>query len=130
MERRIATGPRVQFERALEAQLMAIDGTWRRDCIVHDVSDGGARLTVSGSMKDLNLTEFFLSFTTRGLAYRRCQLRWVNGENVGVKFIKTAAAKKQVRAGDKMTTGADVPQPGVGVPGATVQRRASDVVKI
>lgn len=93
VERRIAPGPRVQFERALEAQMMAIDGTWMRNCIVHDVSDGGARLTILGSLENLQVKEFFLSFTSRGLAYRRCEMRWCNGENLGVKFIKQVKTK-------------------------------------
>ena len=31
---------------ALNAHMMAIDGTWRRDCVINDISDGDAKLTV------------------------------------------------------------------------------------
>jgi hypothetical protein len=34
---------RVEFERGYPTQMMAIDGTWRRDCTLMDVSDTGAR---------------------------------------------------------------------------------------
>jgi hypothetical protein len=40
---------------------MAIDGTWRRDGIMQDASDGGAKLTVKGSIEGLDLKEFFFS---------------------------------------------------------------------
>ncbi len=56
-ERRLGA-PRVQFERPLRAQLMAIDGTWRRDCLVVDVSETGARIELTGPAAEL--IEFFL----------------------------------------------------------------------
>ena len=68
--------------------MMGIDGTWRRGCIMEDVSESGARLVVQGSVEGLNLKEFFLLLSSTGLAYRRCQLAWVNGEKIGVSFIK------------------------------------------
>src|SRR4030095_11986188 len=43
-------GERVVFERGIPAHMMAIDGTWRRDCIMEDVSETGAKLTVEGSV--------------------------------------------------------------------------------
>ena len=74
--------------------MMAIDGTWQRPCTMEDVSDSGAKLTVDGSIEGLPLKEFFLVLSTVGKAYRRCQLAWVNGDQVGVFFIKAAAKKK------------------------------------
>src|SRR6476659_306229 len=44
---------RVVFERGYPAHMMAIDGTWRRECTMEDVSEGGARLTVEGSIEGL-----------------------------------------------------------------------------
>jgi len=35
-------GPRVRFDHDRPAQMMAIDGTWRRDCIVENIGEGGA----------------------------------------------------------------------------------------
>ena len=59
--------------------------------MVDNVSEGGARLTVGDSIKGLQLTEFFLVLSSRGLAYRRCQLVWVNGDQIGVSFINYLA---------------------------------------
>ena len=92
MENRKAN--RVVFERGYTANMMAIDGTWRRPCTMEDVSDTGARLTVGGSIEGLNLKEFFLLLSTMGKAYRRCQLAWVNGDQVGVYFLKAGNKKK------------------------------------
>jgi len=36
----------------------------------------------------LPLKEFFLLLSSPGLAYRRCELAWVNGEEIGVNFLK------------------------------------------
>ena len=93
MELRKAT--RVVFERGFPANMMAIDGTWRRPCTMEDVSDTGARLTIDGSIEGLPLKEFFLLLSTMGKAYRRCQLAWVNGDQVGVFFLKPGGKKKK-----------------------------------
>ena len=94
---------RVTFERGINAHMMGIDGTWRRNCILQDVSDTGARLTVDGSVEGLNLKEFFLLLSSTGLAYRRCELAWVNGDQVGATFIRQNEKKKApVRRGPAM----------------------------
>jgi hypothetical protein len=49
---------RVNFERGIHVYIMGIDGTWRRDCLMIDVSQTGARLCVEGSLEGLNLKEF------------------------------------------------------------------------
>lgn len=89
---------RVVFERGVPAQMMGIDGTWRRDCTMEDVSETGAKPTVDGSFEGLHLKEFFLLLSSTGLAYRRCELAWVNGEQIGVNFLKLADKKKKTRA--------------------------------
>ncbi|CAN5159861.1 PilZ domain-containing protein [soil metagenome] len=94
-ERRV--GDRVVFERGFSAHLMGIDGTWRRNCLVEDISETGAKLTVEGSVEGLNLKEFFLLLSSTGLAYRRCELAWVNGEQIGAGFLKPDAKKKPAR---------------------------------
>jgi hypothetical protein len=91
-------GERVVFERGIPAHMMGIDGTWRRDCIMEDVSEMGAKLTVEGSVEGLHLKEFFLLLSSTGLAYRRCELAWVNGDQIGVTFLKPGK-KKQARRG-------------------------------
>jgi hypothetical protein len=90
-------GERVTFERGLPAHLMAIDGTWRRECAVEDISELGSKLTVEGSIEGLNLKEFFLLLSSTGLAYRRCELSWVNGDQIGVNFLKHENKKKAAR---------------------------------
>jgi hypothetical protein len=85
---------RVRFEHGVPVQLMAIDGTWRRDCVINDVSEADATLTMSTSIEGLQLTEFFLLLSSTGLAYRRCSLAWVNGDQVRVEFIRQKGKRK------------------------------------
>src|SRR6201990_1047953 len=86
---------RVTFESGIRAHMMGIDGTWRRDCVMEDVSETGAKLTVDGSVEGLHLKEFFLLLSSTGLAYPRCQLAWVNGGQIGVNFLKLSDKKKK-----------------------------------
>ena len=92
-----AKGDRITFERGIPAHMMGIDGTWRRNCVMDDVSETGAKLTVDGSVEGLNLKEFFLLLSSTGLAYRRCELSWVNGDHIGVTFLKHGDKKKKAR---------------------------------
>ncbi len=78
---------RVKFEQGIDVYLMAIDGTWRRNCIMEDISETGAKLTVEESIVGLQLKEFFLLLSSTGLANRRCELAWANGKQFGAKFI-------------------------------------------
>ncbi len=50
---------RVNFANPIKVHIMAIDGTWRRNCELLDVSSTGARLLVEGSLEGLQLKEFF-----------------------------------------------------------------------
>src|SRR5215813_10359235 len=79
---------RVMFSRGYDVCIMAIDGTWRRDCVLNAISDNDAALTVEGSIQGLNLKEFFLLLSSTGLAYRRCELIRVNGAEMDIQFIK------------------------------------------
>ncbi len=85
---------RVQFERSIPVCMMAIDGTWRRECEMIDVSQTGARLHIEGSLEGLDLKEFFLLLSSTGLAYRRCQLVRVDGDQLGVEFLARETLKK------------------------------------
>jgi hypothetical protein len=100
------SGDRVVFERGIPAHMMGIDGTWRRDCTMEDVSEHGAKLIVSGSVEGLHLKEFFLLLSSTGLAYRRCELAWVNGDQIGVNFIKPGDKKRRGTA--KRTAAAQI----------------------
>jgi hypothetical protein len=86
---------RVAFSRGYDVCIMAIDGTWRRDCVLNAISDSDAALTVGGSIQGLNLKEFFLLLSSTGLAYRRCELLRVNGREMNVSFIKGKNGKKR-----------------------------------
>jgi hypothetical protein len=88
-------GERVTFERGINAHMMGIDGTWRRECRLEDISEIGAKLTIAGSVEGLHLKEFFLLLSSTGLAYRRCELAWVNGDQIGVNFLKSTKKKKR-----------------------------------
>ena len=95
---------RVDFERGIPVYIMGIDGTWRRDCLMIDVSQTGARLRIEGLLEGLDLKEFFLLLSSTGLAYRRCKLVRVAGDQIGVAFLtqdtfaKKKAAKKRPTA--------------------------------
>jgi hypothetical protein len=86
---------RVDFERGVHVYIMGIDGTWRRDCMMIDVSQTGARLCVEGSVEGLDLKEFFLLLSSTGLPYRRCSLVRVAGDQIGVHFLDKYTAKKK-----------------------------------
>jgi len=91
---------RVDFEHGIHVYIMGIDGTWRRDCMMIDVSQTGARLCVEGSLEGLDLKEFFLLLSSTGLAYRRCRLIRFAGDQIGVEFLrpdKNAKKKAFVR---------------------------------
>jgi hypothetical protein len=77
---------------------MAVDGTWRRACFLKDVSATGARLEVDGSTDVLQSREFFIILSSTGLAFRRCELIWINGSTVGVQFVFNSGKKKKAKA--------------------------------
>ncbi|MBR1124793.1 PilZ domain-containing protein [Bradyrhizobium lablabi] len=90
---------RVAFSRGYDVCIMAIDGTWRRNCVLNAISDTDAALTVEGSIQGLNLKEFFLLLSSTGLAYRRCELVRVNGTEMDVAFLKGKNGKKRPGGG-------------------------------
>ena len=86
---------RVEFSRGIDVHMVAIDGTWRRPCVMLDVSASGAKLAVVGSLKGLSLKEFFLVLSTTGQAFRRCELAWMNGDQVGIHFLENRVKSKK-----------------------------------
>jgi hypothetical protein len=101
-------GPeRVTFGRGYSVWIMAIDGTWRRSCLLKAVSAVDADLTLEGSIEGLNLKEFFLLLSSTGLAYRRCELVKVNGADIEIRFLNTRGkGKKQQARSDRATASA------------------------
>ena len=92
----------VNFERGIHVHMMGIDGTWRRDCVMTDVSKTGASLCVEGSLDGLDLKEFFLLLSATGLAYRRCELVRVAGDQIGVTFLsRDTFSKRKKRSADQ-----------------------------
>lgn len=92
MEKR--SNPRVEFSRGIETSIVAIDGTWSRICKMHDVSEEGAKLAIEGSLDGLQVKEFFLVLSKTGASYRRCELAWVNGDHIGVRFLGRKGIKR------------------------------------
>jgi hypothetical protein len=92
-------GKQVRFEHGLPAALVAIDGTWRRACLMLDIAESGATLTI-GAIAGLQLTEFFLLFSSIGVTFRRCEMAWVNGDQLGVSFISHGRGKKSTPRSD------------------------------
>jgi hypothetical protein len=89
------TGPaHVTFGRGHNVWIMAIDGTWRRNCVLKGISITDAQLTLDGSIEGLNLKEFFLLLSSTGLAYRRCELVRVNGPDIEIRFLKAKNKNK------------------------------------
>lgn len=86
---------RVHFDHRHPANLMGVDGTWRRTCFLLDASATGAKLELDGPVDALQSKEFFLVLSSTGLAFRRCEMIWVDGSQIGVKFIENDSGKRQ-----------------------------------
>jgi hypothetical protein len=61
------------------------------------VSATGARLEVDGPTDVLQSREFFLLLSSTGLAFRRCELIWINGSIVGVHFVLSNGKTKKAK---------------------------------
>ena len=96
-ENEIKGTDQVVFESGFKARIMGIDGTWWRDCYIEVISQSGAKLTVEGSVENLKLNEFFLMLSTVGNAHRKCELVYVKGDEIGVRFLQKAEGKRRAR---------------------------------
>jgi hypothetical protein len=92
---------RVRFDHRHAANLMGVDGTWRRSCFLLDVSATGAKIEIEGSIEVLQAKEFFLLLSSTGLAFRRCELVWIDGCNAGVRFVKQKPGSKRAESSEK-----------------------------
>lgn len=88
---------RVKMEHKQPVNLMGSDGTWRRSCVLLDVSQSGAKIEVEGTLDVLQAKEFFMLLSSTGLAYRRCELVWIDGTTAGIHFVN-ADGKKRSKA--------------------------------
>jgi hypothetical protein len=80
------------------ARIIAIDGTWFRDCYLEDVSQTGAKISVTESVEGLNLSEFFLALSRTGNAHRRCRMVWLSGDDIGVRFEAAKEPRTQPKS--------------------------------
>lgn len=94
---------RITFSRGYHVFIMGIDGTWKRDCLLMEISESRACLTVEGSIQGLNLKEFFLLLSATGLAYRRCELVSINGETIEIAFLR--GGKPEMKEMDRAAIG-------------------------
>jgi hypothetical protein len=85
---------RVHFDHECHGTLLGADGTWRRDCMLVDVSETGARIRIDGSTDVLKAREFFLLLSSTGLAFRRCELVRLDGSEAGVHFIARSGSRR------------------------------------
>ncbi|MCK1599828.1 PilZ domain-containing protein [Bradyrhizobium sp. 164] len=94
---------RVRMEHKQPVNLMGSDGTWRRSCVLLDVSQTGAKIEVEGTLDVLQAKEFFMLLSSTGLAYRRCELVWIDGTMAGVHFINATSKTGQQKAASEQT---------------------------
>jgi hypothetical protein len=86
---------RVKMDHKQAVNLMGSDGTWRRSCVLLDVSQSGAKIEVEGTLDVLHAKEFFMLLSSTGLAYRRCELVWIDGTTAGIHFVNADSKKKR-----------------------------------
>ena len=103
-------GNRFVSQEGFPARVMAIDGTWCRNCKIMDVSDFGAKLQIDQSVEGLRLREFFLVLSSTGIAHRRCELVWFRGGVLGVNFVRRTGATAQPRSKIRDASGINVPR--------------------
>jgi hypothetical protein len=92
---------RVRMDHKQAVNLMGSDGTWRRRCVLLDISETGAKVEVEGTLDVLKAKEFFMLLSSTGLAYRRCELVWIDGTMAGIHFIQPGGKKVQKTASDR-----------------------------
>jgi hypothetical protein len=95
---------RVHFEPPREVAVMSIDGTWRAEAVLMDISAKEAR--IRSPILRAELPEFFLMLTTFGSpVFRRCARAWVNGPEMGLTFAKAKIGAKAVKGAPQESSG-------------------------
>jgi hypothetical protein len=85
----------VNFARGISVRILAIDGTWQRDCEMLDASDTGVLLQFPEPHHAFGLKEFFLVLSSIGNAHRRCQVVWTDSDRLGATFMVAAGERKR-----------------------------------
>jgi hypothetical protein len=88
---------RVAFEHGYPCRILSIDGTWCCSAILEDISEGGAKLTLFNSADTFDISEFFLVLSSWGSVHRRCTRVWLNGQQIGVEFVRNKSARARAR---------------------------------
>ena len=65
--------------------LYTVDGWPLGECLIKDISTGGARL--SHALTDEIPAELLVAFSRDGRVRRRCEVRWRKEKEVGVRFL-------------------------------------------
>lgn len=84
---------RVAFGSWYDTTLIALDGTWSLNAQLHDISDSGAKLHISGDVAErMQNEEFFLMITRDGKVSRRAKMVWLDGTHIGIHFVSEPCA--------------------------------------
>jgi hypothetical protein len=67
-------------------------------CLVKDMSDTGARLDVT-LLWESRQTGSLLQLAPDGSVGRRCEVRWRNGREIGVKFVARILKARREQVG-------------------------------
>lgn len=95
MQKERRRAPRVNFARGIAVKILAIDGTWQKECEMLDVSDTGVLLRFAELRAMIGLKEFFLVLSSMGKAHRRCQTVWTESGRLGASFVASRDEPKR-----------------------------------
>jgi PilZ domain len=84
---------RVQFQRgtSIDVRIVSVDGLWRREGKLLDISESGVLLSYADSIQEIDLRTFLLEFKPRGMASRLCAVVRIEAGRIAARFIKETA---------------------------------------
>ena len=74
------------------AKFQTDSGELPRDCMITDISDGGARLFLTGVQVP---DQFYLMISGQTLTREECCVVWRLGDEIGVTFVTEERSKKR-----------------------------------
>jgi|SRR5579862_6609098 len=82
---------RVTLDHKIGCTVVAVDGTWSIRGRLDDISETGAKLSVTGKTDQrIRRDEFFLVLTSDGKVSRRCKIVWENNRAFGLRFVSSS----------------------------------------
>jgi hypothetical protein len=87
------------------AQVDCCDGTPVRDCLISDISESGARLTIEAPESLAH--QFALLLADGGKARRWCSVAWRSDTQIGVRFMPAPTTKSASQEVAKLDARAD-----------------------